>query len=955
LYIKIYKYIFQIRLFIVPLRPYPKNRCKVMKHFYLALYLCLFIGFGNHLFAQSCVKLYGSIAVSNNEIKEVTVDTLSGNLGFLNSTTSPNTINLYNGDMTIDPDGQRLFVVLNTQLALSTNYSLRILTAQEGNPIANFPLTNRIVELQYDCTNDKLFGLQIQGAVPAATARLVEINTATGAITPIGGTLVNLNGFEGIVPGSSTINPNNNRYYFITQDDVFQTTIHDASTTTGTQTTTFVANGQLLTLEANKLNNRVFGLLSNNIGATTNLVEYVSGTGVTDLGVLTGVSNAISQSALDPYGNRFFFITQIASNQTLHTVNTNTIGVTGNVALLQTIGNLISSVPCTALADFEFANTCLGTPVNFTDLSVGAEDWSWNFGEPASGAANSSTLVNPSHTYGTAGNFNVTLNIDGCVGTQSVTKQVTVAAAPTPTLPDSIVSCTPSVVLDPGSFAGATYFWLNGSSNQTLTVSNPNPIWYWVDITVGACTVRDSVFVNLSGGGGSSQIWTNANETFCGLNQATLNTNGITGSSYLWSTGDNTPTTTINASGTYSVTVTTANCTIIDQLNVTLVPPFNLASGTTVTGCSGSQPLDATVAGANYLWSTGATTPIINITQTGTYTVTVTKSGCQEVATTQVNIITLTATLNADAQGNLTFCSDQASINLQPDVTFTGGTGSPSYQWSTGAVTPAISVSNGAGGQYTVTVSGSSCSTQASANVQFVPQLVVDLGPPQTVCGGNTVTLDAGLAGSTYIWSTGETTQQITVTQTDTYTVTVTNAGCTASDDVTITINAPLVVDFGITDSSICPQNGESILLDAGNAASYSWAPASETTQTITVTTAGTYTVTVTDALGCTASQSILVSILCESVLLFPNAFSPNNDTNNDTFRPIYQFISDYRLKVYNRWGELVFDTTDITEGWDGTTLKSKKQEIGVYVWYAEYTDNLGNHFKQQGNVSLLR
>ena len=156
-----------------------------MKHFYLALYLCLFIGFGNHLFAQSCVKLYGSIAVSNNEIKEVTVDTLSGNLGFLNSTTSPNTINLYNGDMTIDPDGQRLFVVLNTQLALSTNYSLRILTAQEGNPIANFPLTNRIVELQYDCTNDKLFGLQIQGTIPTATARLVEINTATGAITPI--------------------------------------------------------------------------------------------------------------------------------------------------------------------------------------------------------------------------------------------------------------------------------------------------------------------------------------------------------------------------------------------------------------------------------------------------------------------------------------------------------------------------------------------------------------------------------------------------------------------------------------------------------------------------------------------------------------------------------------------------------------------------------------------------
>lgn len=925
-----------------------------MKHSYIALYLCLFIGISNHLFAQSCVKLYGSIAVSNNEIKEVTVDTLSGNLGFLNSTTSPNTINLFNGDMTIDPDGQRLFVVLNTQLALSTNYSLRILTAQEGNPIANFPLVSRLVELQYDCVNNKLFGLQIQGTVPAATARLVEINTATGAITPIGGTLVNLNGFEGIVPGSSTINPTNNRYYFIVQDDASQTTIHDVVTTSGIQTTTFVNNGQLLTLEANKINNRVFALFRTN-AVPTALAEYIAGTGVNNLGALTGISNTINQSALDPYNNRFFFITETAGVQTLHDVNTNSLLVNNNVALFQPIGNLLAAVPCSASADFDFANTCLGTPVNFTDMSVGAEQWSWNFGEPASGVANTSTLVNPSHSYASSGNFTVTLSIDGCVGPQSISKSVTVAQAPTPTLPDSIVSCTPSVVLDPGNFAGATYLWLNGSSNQTLTVSNPNPIWYWVDISVGACTVRDSVFVNLSGGGGSSQIWANANETFCGVTQATLNTNGITGNAYLWSTGDNTPTTTINASGTYSVTVTTANCTIIDQLNVSLVPPFNLASGGTVTGCSGLQPLDATVDGATYIWSTGATTPIINITQTGSYTVTVSKSGCQEVATTQVNIITLSTTLNTDAQGNLTFCSDQNSITLQPDVVFTGGTGSPTYQWSTGAVSPSISVSNNASGLYSVTVSGSSCSTQASANVQFVPQLVVDLGPNQTVCGGSTVTLDAGLAGATYNWSTGETSQQITVSQSGAYTVTVTNAGCTATDDVTITINPPLVVDFGITDSTICPLNGENILLDAGTAASYNWAPISDTTQTITVTAAGNYVVTVTDALGCTASKSIFISNLCESILLFPNAFSPNNDQNNDTFRPIYEFISDYRLRVYNRWGELVFDTADVTQGWDGTTLKSKKQEIGVYVWYAEYTDNLGNHFKQQGNVSLLR
>src|ERR1019366_5516519 len=96
------------------------------------------------------------------------------------------------------------------------------------------------------------------------------------------------------------------------------------------------------------------------------------------------------------------------------------------------------------------------------------------------------------------------------------------------------------------------------------------------------------------------------------------------------------------------------------------------------------------------------------------------------------------------------------------------------------------------------------------------------------------------------------------------------------------------------------------------------------------------YTITVTDAAGCKASDSLLVTIL-NGELLVPTGFSPNGDGVNDRFRVLNKNLSKVDLQVFNRWGEKVFETTDLFDGWDGT-YKGMQQELGVYVWQCNYT-----------------
>ncbi len=123
---------------------------------------------------------------------------------------------------------------------------------------------------------------------------------------------------------------------------------------------------------------------------------------------------------------------------------------------------------------------------------------------------------------------------------------------------------------------------------------------------------------------------------------------------------------------------------------------------------------------------------------------------------------------------------------------------------------------------------------------------------------------------------------------------------------------------------------------------------------TATPTETTEYVITVTDKSGCVLKDSLKL-ILLPDQLLIPTAFSPNSDGKNDIFKPLNKNLSKIAFQVYDRWGEKVYETEEIGEGWDGT-YKNVKQGIGVYIWKAEY-QLLGSTttLSASGNVTLVK
>jgi gliding motility-associated-like protein len=141
---------------------------------------------------------------------------------------------------------------------------------------------------------------------------------------------------------------------------------------------------------------------------------------------------------------------------------------------------------------------------------------------------------------------------------------------------------------------------------------------------------------------------------------------------------------------------------------------------------------------------------------------------------------------------------------------------------------------------------------------------------------------------------------------------------------------------------------------------SIEWAPGTYLSSTDiadpTATPAQTteYIVTVTNDIGCKASDSIILTVLPD-VLLIPTAFSPNNDGLNEYFKPLNKNLKKLDFQIYDRWGQKIYETDIVGDGWDGK-FKGRDQDIGVYVWQAQYQLNgIDKTFTESGNVTLVR
>jgi gliding motility-associated-like protein len=590
----------------------------------------------------------------------------------------------------------------------------------------------------------------------------------------------------------------------------------------------------------------------------------------------------------------------------------------------------VSSIAKAALnpSDITFKQDCQARKIDFKNSSTLADKYRWVFGDPTNPTAGS-TQTAPSYTYAQSGNVTVTLIPSlGCYDTLKVNVPV-----------NALVSLTAS---DDKSVCN--------TNKQTLTATTNTP---------------------------ANKIEWSTNKNFTTI--------AGTGASY-----DATPT--ASTSVVYVRTTDANNCIATDsvvitnsEVKVTInTPALDLCAGTdkaiSVTNQNTNDGLTVVWTPANVIkGSNTVLNPTVNVGTTSTGQITGTfknAAGCEATKTVLFNSIAVTLTTSDDKsvciadKQTLTATSNSVGNkiewSLNKNFTPVAGTG------GTFDVTPA----SGTNVYYVRTSSANGCGVIDSVIVANNELKVSVSAPNLSLCVGTgkqaTVTAPAG---TTVIWtpanviegsntalnpvlkaaavSSGKIVGEFTnaagckATQEIAYTATEVKATVTASDKL-------VYKDFDVT------LNAQ----PAGTGYTYKWNPTTATTASFTNKPAvkTTYTVTVTDANGCSSTASIDVDVIepqcAEPFVYIPTAFSPNSDGTNDKIRVHGEFLTTVEFVIYNRWGEKVFETTQFangeSEGWDGVHA-NKGVCPDVYGFYVRGKCKNGTEFFKKGNITVLK
>jgi gliding motility-associated-like protein len=399
-------------------------------------------------------------------------------------------------------------------------------------------------------------------------------------------------------------------------------------------------------------------------------------------------------------------------------------------------------------------------------------------------------------------------------------------------------------------------------------------------------------------------------------------------------------------SGQYISLVKDANgCITKNMVQVTAPPNPKVFLGNDTTICNGQTLLLTTPQLVNYqyLWQDNSISNSYLVNNPGNYSVKVTN---QFNCSVSDSITIAYRALPVFYLGNDTSICNRQSLLLQPVPLAQGN-----YLWNTGNTSSSLNINSG--GLYWLQVSDSGCVKSDSISITYKSNPVINIGNDTTLCTGSTLTLNAVNNNATYLWQDGSTQPTFIVTNPGAYSVTVSLNGCDTSGGININYLSKPILNLG-PDTTLCMT--ENLLLDVTYPQStYLWQDGSQLAH-YDVTQAGTYSVGVTNTCGTTNASINVTYENCACKFYVPTAFSPNGDGKNDLFKPGYECLfSNYEMKIYNRWGQLVFASQNASMGWDGN-YKNEQQPVDIYIWVMEYKDNLtGKDIRKNGVVMLIR
>lgn len=556
-----------------------------------------------------------------------------------------------------------------------------------------------------------------------------------------------------------------------------------------------------------------------------------------------------------------------------------------------------------------------------------------------------------------------------------------------------------------GGTPSYTYSWSPSGTGPTIT-----------NLPVGAYTViaSDSHFctsiisMNVNQPSVLSSTISSAVNPLCfnGTGSSSIAVSGGTSPyTYTWTSTpvQNGSTATNLGSGSYTVSITDANgCTNSNSVTLSQPTQITTIAGLNDTICfnQSGAVVSAAAGGAGgyyYAWQPGGiinsgTLTINPATVTTNYTVVAfDQNGCAGIADTVTAVVYNLTNANIDAIGLTPICPGQGTTIY---ATTTGITGPLTYTWNNG-------LGSGPGSFVTVPLQPTTyiVTVTNACGTSVVDSVNVLFNPPPTMVANSNGTLscvptpmsffDNSISGNSsdpitnWTWNFGDGTSSTAqnpshvYTTPGTYSVSLTvttSGGCTNNN-----AGAPIIINaypYPVASFSVnayvfnLPYDVLNCTNLSTGAVSYSWNFGDGSTSTIfnpnhTYTSVGNFEVVLiaTSQYGC--SDTAKVKITTDADVVFPNAFTPNSDgpnggyyipgnLDNDIFFPYTSGVIDYKFQIFNRWGELIFETEDIKQGWDGY-YREKICQVGVYVWKAYVKLNNGKEFNKTGDVTLLR
>lgn len=575
-----------------------------------------------------------------------------------------------------------------------------------------------------------------------------------------------------------------------------------------------------------------------------------------------------------------------------------------------------------------------------------------NIMNPACGANDGSFELNISST----GSYSYTVNGNstGQVAQNSVNGPIT-------ELIDNLAADTYSVTITDNS---------SGCVNtiSDIQVQNDPP-----DFTITAVTPTDADCTNPTG---SIRVELSAN-VFPVSYMLTNNTDGTTYSdtNVAANAGTNEFDITGLSGGDYSLEVTSNGGCVQSQTGITVnqPQPVDLTTEPFVEECGSSAPLSASssTAGASFNW-TGpngftATGPNVSAPESGTYTVTASAPGSCDTSQDVVVDLTIQPIVQINQIGDV--CDGQ--VVLEAEVTNPEAGTNYTYNWSTGATSRRITVSQS--GDYTVTARPTdnlNCSGSDTETVNIPEEMEATLTSSPACDDGSPITLTVNVTAgnpNSFTWTLNnqaisQTGSTINVMDEGAYTVTISNGPCSIERSINIrrqSIPEGLLPDV----EYYCSTRSTNPTLLAGRGfETYEWTlngqPYPAGGRTLVVQGPGEYVVTMTTAIGCVRTDSVTIIESCDPEVIAPNAFAPSSPEPNNTFSVVpNDFVDNFQIYIYSRWGELIYQSSTLEFKWDGT-FNGELVQGGVYPYVIRYTSRFEPErgtFEQKGSVMVVR